>query len=55
MPNVAYPQIFADLDQNDPHPRPAHNSNSAEQMQAVTEKAAPSRRSMKRYPSPRSV
>jgi hypothetical protein len=21
-PNVAYPQIFADLGQNDPHPRP---------------------------------
>jgi hypothetical protein len=47
--------IFADLDQNDPHPRPAHNSNSAEQMQAVTEKAAPSRRSMKCYASPRFV
>jgi hypothetical protein len=37
-PNVAYPQIFADLDQNDPHPRPAHNSNSAEQMQALRKK-----------------
>ena len=28
MPNVAYPQIFADLDQNDPHPRPDHNSTA---------------------------
>jgi hypothetical protein len=31
-PKLAYPQIFADLDQHDPHPRPAHNSNSAEPM-----------------------
>jgi hypothetical protein len=31
-PNLASAQIFADLDQNDLHPRPAHNSNSAEQM-----------------------
>ena len=30
--NLAYRQIFADLDQNDPHSCPAHNSNRAEQM-----------------------
>jgi hypothetical protein len=30
-PNLASAQIFAELDQNDLHSRPAHNSNSAEQ------------------------
>jgi hypothetical protein len=29
-PNLASAQIFADLDKNGPHSRPAHHSNSAE-------------------------
>jgi hypothetical protein len=31
-PILASAQIFAELDQNDLHSRPAHNSNSAEQV-----------------------